>query len=87
MTTTRNATDRDDSAELTPQQTSAVDLLAGGGNVTDTARSIGVARQTVSRWVHSDAQFRAALNVRREETGGDLVLPPRPHVHAGAERG
>lgn len=62
-------TTNDDSGKLalTPQQSAAADLLAAGASVTDAAASIGVARQTVSGWLHGDRVFQAALNRRREE--------------------
>lgn len=52
---------------LTPQQAAAVDLLAAGRNVTDTAAELGVCRQTVSGWLHGDSHFTAAYNRRRQE--------------------
>jgi len=52
---------------LTPQQETAVDLIAGGKTLTDTAKAINVTRQTVSEWVNRHPGFQAALNSRREE--------------------
>lgn len=52
---------------LTAQQAAAVDLLAAGRTVTDTADAIGVTRQTVSEWLHHNPEFQAALNLRRHE--------------------
>jgi len=37
---------------LTPQQETAVDLLASGQTVTDTAMAVEVTWQTVSEWRH-----------------------------------
>lgn len=48
--------------ELTPQQVEALDLLLGGKKITETAAAIGVARETVSRWRHSDPTFQAVYN-------------------------
>lgn len=48
--------------ELTPQQVEAVGLLLSGKTITETATAIGVARETVSRWRHSDPAFEAAYN-------------------------
>ncbi len=53
--------------ELTPQQAAAVDLLAAGHTVTETAEAVGVVRQTVSEWLHQHDGFRAAVNQRRQE--------------------
>jgi hypothetical protein len=52
---------------LTPQQETAVDLLASGETVTDTAQAIEVTRQTVSEWLNHHPGFEAALNGRRRE--------------------
>jgi DNA-binding transcriptional ArsR family regulator len=52
---------------MTPQQELAVDLLASGKTVTEAAAAIGVSRQTVSEWLNRSADFRASLNVRRQE--------------------
>src|SRR5713226_3345730 len=52
---------------LTPQQETAVDLLASGKTVTDTAKALEVTRQTVSEWLHRHPGFQAALNSRRQE--------------------
>jgi hypothetical protein len=52
---------------LTPQQETAVDLLASGKTVTDVAKAIEVTRQTVSEWFNHHPGFQAALNSRRQE--------------------
>ena len=52
---------------LAPQQETAVDLLASGKTVTDTAKAIEVTRQTVSEWLNHHPGFEAALNSRRRE--------------------
>ena len=52
---------------LTPQQETAVDLLASGKTLTDTAIAIDVTRQTVSEWLNYHPGFQAALNRRRQE--------------------
>lgn len=51
--------------ELTPQQTLAIPHLLHGRSITETADLIGVARQTVSRWLHNDPAFIAAYNAER----------------------
>jgi len=52
---------------LTPQQETAVDLLASGKTVTDTAAAVEVTRQTVSEWLNHHPGFQAVLNRRRQE--------------------
>jgi hypothetical protein len=70
---------------LSPQQETAVDLLASGKTVTDTAQAIEVTRQTVSEWLNHHPGFQAALNQRRQElwaeiTEGLRALLPRAVV-------
>lgn len=57
----------DDKWILSSQQEIALDCLATGSNVTDTATKVGVARQTVSDWLNHNAGFQAALNQRRAD--------------------
>jgi hypothetical protein len=52
---------------LSPQQETAVDLLASGKTITDTAQAVEVTRQTVSEWLNHHPGFQAALNSRRQE--------------------
>lgn len=68
----RTATNDDGARELTPQQEAAVDLLATGQTVTDTAAAVGVSRQTVSGWLHHDFAFQATLNQRQHELWAGL---------------
>ena len=58
---------------LTPQQETAVDLLASGKTVTDTAAAVEVTRQTVSEWLNHHPGFQAALNRRRQALWADMV--------------
>ncbi len=53
---------------LTTKQAAAVDLLALGQTVGETAKTLKVARQTLSRWLHHDAAFQAAVTERRNES-------------------
>ena len=48
--------------DLTPQQVEAVGLLLSGKTITETAATIDVSRETVSRWRHSDPAFQAVYN-------------------------
>jgi len=58
---------------LTPQQETAVDLLCTGKTVTDTAKACGVARQTVSEWLHHHSGFQDACIRRRRELWEELT--------------
>jgi predicted aminopeptidase len=53
-------------AELTPDQATAVDILATGGSLDDVQKATTVEAATVRAWLR-DADFVAALNVRTNE--------------------
>jgi hypothetical protein len=74
---------------LSPHQETGVDLLAAGTNLTDTAASLGVNRQTISEWVNHNPAFRAVLNQRRQELwaeASDKLRGLLPHALALLER-
>lgn len=58
---------------LTPQQCTAVDLLASGHTITSAASQVGVDRSTASGWLNHSAPFQAALNQRRVEAWSAMV--------------
>jgi len=58
---------------LSPQQETAIDLLATGQSITATAEAVDVARQTVSEWVNRHCGFQAALNQRRQDVWRDCA--------------
>jgi hypothetical protein len=52
---------------ISPVQAFAIEALASGATVTAAAEAAGVARETVSRWVHHDPVFIAELhNIQAE---------------------
>lgn len=53
--------------ELSPKQIQAVGMLLDGQGVSEVAAEIGVARQTVSKWLNEDPYFMAAMNRGRLE--------------------
>lgn len=53
-------------AELTPDQATAVDILATGGSLDDVQKATTVEAATVRAWLR-DADFVASLNVRTNE--------------------
>ena len=56
---------------VSPAQSLAVAALVNGSTVTQAAEKAGVARETVSRWVHRDPAFIAELqNTRAEIAAG-----------------
>ena len=58
---------------LSHQQLLAVEHLLIGHNDTETAKDIGVARETVTRWRLYDAAFRDRLDERRRELWAGAV--------------
>jgi hypothetical protein len=62
---------------LSTQQDQALEWLMNGGSITEAAQFAGVARQTVSRWLHSDEDFRAVYDAWRDQvtniTEGQLM--------------
>jgi len=53
------------------RQDAAIEMLVTGANVTTTARSIGVRRRTIERWL-ADPDFTGRLNSRRRAIWGSL---------------
>ena len=54
-------------ANLTPKQIEVAQLLAGGMNVTDTAKDAGVTRPTIYSWLKTNDDFLAYLNSLKAE--------------------
>lgn len=57
---------RSEAPKLTPEQLNAIDLLIFGKTDKEVAETIGVGRNTISKW-YKNAFFIAELNTRREE--------------------
>jgi hypothetical protein len=57
---------------LSPQQETAVGLLASGKTVEETAQALDVTRQTVGAWLRHPG-MQAALNGRRQEQWTGMV--------------
>jgi hypothetical protein len=52
---------------ISPAQSAALGVLVSGGSVTKAAQQAGVARETVSRWLHHDPLFIAEMHNARAE--------------------
>jgi len=50
---------------LNQKQLNAIELLLSGMSVTDSAKEVKTARETVSRWLNQDSEFIAEINQRR----------------------
>jgi AcrR family transcriptional regulator len=57
----------EETPELSPAQTAAVDALLSGKTATDAAAAAGVSRRTVYNWFRKDFRFQAALNRSRRD--------------------
>ena len=65
----------------------AARLHAEGISVSEIGRQIGVARETVSRWIHHRAATAVAVErAARAETFADAVSAARERLRAGASR-
>ena len=59
---------------ISPAQYHAIEALVSGSSVTAAARAAGVARETVSRWMHHDPAFIAELENTRSEIAAQTRL-------------
>ncbi len=62
------------SAVISSSQMLAINALVSGSSVTRAAEAAGVARETVSRWVHRDPVFIAELQNTRAELAAQTRL-------------
>lgn len=53
---------------LTAPQQAVLEWLVAGGSVADAAQLAGVARQTISRWLRNDPDFRAVHDAWKAES-------------------
>lgn len=65
--------DRSPAPRLTPEQLNAIDLLILGKTDREVAETIGIGRNTISKW-YKNAFFIAELNVKREVLWADSKL-------------
>ncbi len=52
------------------EQLNAIDILVLGKTDQETAKAVGVARETVNRWKNDNPYFAAELNKRRKQLWG-----------------
>lgn len=69
---------------LTPEQLNAIDLLIFGKTDREVAETIGVGRNTISKW-YKNAFFVAELNARREELWKDAKLRLKCLAHEAVD--
>ena len=58
---------------LTAEQATAVDLLASGKTVAETAQALDVESQTIRQWRTQHYGVQAALNAQRQEQWGEQI--------------
>ena len=58
---------------LTAEQATAVDLLASGKTVAETAQALDVESQTIRQWRTQHYGVQAALNTKRQEQWEQLL--------------
>jgi uncharacterized protein (DUF849 family) len=66
-------TNQDEKEKLTPAQIQAVNKLAVGESITGAAEQLGLARQTISKWLNQDEEFQIALREKQTENFDDEV--------------
>lgn len=72
--------ERSDAPKLTPEQLNAIDLLILGKTDREVAETVGVRRETVTKW-HKNPFFSAELSIRREELWVDAKLRLKALAH------
>ncbi len=76
--------ERSEAPKLTPEQLNAIDLLILGKTDREVAETIGVRRETVTKW-HKNPFFSAELSIRREELWVDAKLRLKSLVHEAVD--
>jgi len=72
--------DRSPAPKLTPEQLNAIDLLIFGKTDREVAETLGIGRNTISKW-YKNAFFIAELNTKREALWIDSKLRLRALAH------
>jgi DNA-binding CsgD family transcriptional regulator len=72
--------ERSPAPKLTPEQLNAIDLLIFGKTDKEVAETLGIGRNTISKW-YKNAFFIAELNLRREDLWKDSKLRLKSLVH------
>ena len=70
VTKSNNSSQEDHADKLSVEQLNAIDILVLGKTDQETAKTVGVARETVNRWRNDNPYFAAELNKQRKESWG-----------------
>jgi DNA-binding CsgD family transcriptional regulator len=76
--------ERSPAPRLTPEQLNAIDLLIFGKTDKEVAETLGIGRNTISKW-YKNAFFIAELNARREELWKDAKFRLKSLVHEAVD--
>ncbi len=66
-------TNQDEKEKLTPAQIHCLNLLVVGESITGAAEQLGLARQTISKWLNQNEEFQIALREKQTENFDDEV--------------
>ena len=69
VTKSNNSSQEDHGDKLSVEQLNAIDVLVLGKTDQETAKAVGVARETVNRWRNENPYFAAELNKQRNSCG------------------
>ena len=67
VTKSNNSSQEDHGDKLSVEQLNAIDVLVLGKTDQETAKAVGVARETVNRWRNENPYFAAELNKHRKQ--------------------
>ena len=70
VTKSNNSSQEDHGDKLSVEQLNAIDILVLGKTDQETAKAVGVARETVNRWKNENPYFAAELNKQRKQLWG-----------------
>ena len=70
VTLSNNSSHEDHGDKLSVEQLNAIDILVLGKTDQETAKAVGVARETVNRWRNENPYFAAELNKQRKQLWG-----------------
>ena len=71
ITKSNESSQMSEGSRLSVEQLNAIDVLVQGRTDQETAETVGVARETVTRWRNDNPHFTAELNRQRRLIWGD----------------
>ena len=74
ITESNNSSQKPPGSNLSVEQLNAIDILVQGKTDQETAQSVGVVRETVTRWRNDNLYFAAELNKQRKLIWGQVII-------------